>query len=73
MLIQPVVRDTSVYMSGQCHRHGERFVLCPRCGNEVSLSLSYYDPYFKDGCQVHKDCLSDERKEEIRAERHLGR
>lgn len=64
-VVQPIIRDTSIYFSGKCHSHGEQFVECPVCKQEVSLSISYYDPYLKGGRQVHKKCLSEERKSEI--------
>ncbi len=63
---QPVVRDTTVNIGG--YYHGDRFVICPECKCEVSLRVSYYDSYAKKGpAQVHYDCLSQQRKDEIQA------
>lgn len=68
MMKQKIVRDTSTYINGHLHHRGERFVLCARCKEEVSLSVSYFDPYTKKGSQVHHKCLSDKRKQEIAKE-----
>lgn len=40
-------------------------VKCAKCGILVDIHVCYYDPYFKKGKQVHKECLSTKRKKEI--------
>lgn len=66
MLDQKVVRDTTVNIGG--YWHGDRYVLCAKCKQEVSLRVSYFDPYKRGGSQVHYNCLSKKRHDEIQAE-----
>lgn len=41
------------------------YTVCPVCKHEISLNVSWYDPYINNGSQVHYSCLSEERKREI--------
>lgn len=63
MLKQKIIRDTTHKIGGTIH--GDTYILCAKCNNEVSTRISYFDPYFKGGSQVHMECLSEQRKNEI--------
>ncbi len=65
--LQPVVRDDTCWIGG--YAHGDRYVVCPVCGEEVGLRMSWYDSYAKGGpAQVHYGCLSQKRRDEIKKE-----
>lgn len=68
ILNQPTIRDTTQNIGG--YIHGDRYYICPVCNLEVTGRTSYYDPYYdksnKIAAQVHFDCLSVERMNEIK-------
>lgn len=68
-LKQPIIKDTTVNIGG--YIHGSQFVKCPKCKQEVSLTSSYYDPYYsyKHTAQVHYSCLSKKRIAEIQKDK----
>jgi len=44
-------------------------IVCPVCGEEVSIRCAWLDPYRKEsrlGAYVHFECLSEQRKNEIK-------
>jgi len=44
-------------------------IKCAKCGKPTTTRLAWFDPYCKGGKQVHYECLSQKRKDEILKER----
>jgi hypothetical protein len=40
-------------------------VKCGKCKLPVSTQVAWFDPYKNKGCNVHFECLSKKRKDEI--------